>query len=76
MKRKNLLKKILCGVLVAFVIFLACIWIIWKNEILSINSIKVVQEADEGHHDGYIYQMNYYGDYYFDEFIMISRNFE
>lgn len=45
------------------------IWCLWGNEIRSVVSIKEISPNNPDHHDGYVYEMTIYGDYYFDKFL-------
>lgn len=72
MKRNSLsklLRRIACA-LVALVIALAvAVFALWHNELATLASFKKLSDRDEAHRDGAVYQINFSGDYFFDEFL-------
>ncbi len=45
------------------------IYYVWGDEVRSLMSIQQLAENDPDHKDGYVYQMQIYGDYDFEEFL-------
>ena len=72
MKRNSLsklLRRIACA-LAALVIALAvAVFALWHNELTTIASFQKLSDRDEAHRDGAVYQINFSGDYFFDEFL-------
>lgn len=72
MKRNSLsklLRRIACA-LVALVIALAvAVFALWHNELTTLASFQKLSDRDEAHRDGAVYQINFSGDYFFDEFL-------
>ena len=72
MKRNSLsklLRRIAC-VLAALVIALAvAVFALWHNELTTLASFQKLSDRDEAHRDGAVYQINFSGDYFFDEFL-------
>lgn len=72
MKRNSLsklLRRIACA-LAALVIALAvAVFALWHNELATLASFQKLADRDEAHRDGAVYQINFSGDYSFDEFL-------
>ena len=72
MKRNTLsklLRRIACA-LAALVIALAvAVFALWHNELTTLASFQKLSDRDEAHRDGAVYQINFSGDYFFDEFL-------
>lgn len=72
MKRNSLsklLRRIACA-LAALVIALAvAVFALWHNELMTLASFQKLSDRDEAHRDGAVYQINFSGDYFFDEFL-------
>lgn len=72
MKRNSLsklLRRIVCA-LAALVIALAvAVFALWHNELATLASFQKLSDRDEAHRDGAVYQINFSGDYFFDEFL-------
>lgn len=72
MKRNSLsklLRRIACA-LAALVIALAvAVFALWHNELTTLTSFQKLSDRDEAHRDGAVYQINFSGDYFFDEFL-------
>ena len=72
MKRNSiskLLRRIACA-LAALVITLAvAVFALWHNELTTLASFQKLSDRDEAHRDGAVYQINFSGDYFFDEFL-------
>ena len=72
MKRTSLsklLRRIACA-LAALVIALAvAVFALWHNELATLASFQKLSDRDEAHRDGAVYQINFSGDYFFDEFL-------
>lgn len=72
MKRNSLsklLRSIACA-LAALVIALAvAVFALWHNELATLASFQKLSDRDEAHRDGAVYQINFSGDYFFDEFL-------
>lgn len=72
MKRNSLsklLRRIACA-LAALVIALAvAVFALWHNELATLASFQKLSDRDEVHRDGAVYQINFSGDYSFDEFL-------
>ena len=72
MKRNSLsklLRRIACA-LAALVIALAvAVFALWHNELTTLASFQKLSDQDEAHRDGAVYQINFSGDYFFDEFL-------
>lgn len=72
MKRNSLsklLRRIACA-LAALVIALAvAVFALWHNELATLASFQKLSNRDEAHRDGAVYQINFSGDYSFDEFL-------
>ena len=72
MKRNSLsklLRRIACA-LAALVIALAvAVFALWHNELMTLASFQKLSDRDEAHRDGAVYQINFSGDYSFDEFL-------
>lgn len=72
MKRNSLsklLRRIACA-LAALVIALAvAVFALWHNELTTLASFQKLSDRDEAHRDGAVYQINFSGDYFFDEFL-------
>ena len=73
MKRNSLsklLRRIACA-LAALVIALAvAVFALWHNELTTLASFQKLSDRDEAHRDGAVYQINFSGDYFFDEFLL------
>lgn len=73
MKRNSLSKllhRIACA-LAALVIALAvAVFALWHNELTTLASFQKLSDRDEAHRDGAVYQINFSGDYFFDEFLL------
>ena len=71
MKRNSLsklLRRIACA-LAALVIALAvAVFALWHNELTTLASFQKLSDRDEAHRDGAVYQINFAGDFSFDEF--------
>ena len=72
MKRNSLsklLRRITCA-LAALVIALAvAVFALWHNELATLASFQKLSDRDEAHRDGAVYQINFSGDYSFEEFL-------
>ena len=72
MKRNSLsklLRRTACA-LAALVIALAvAVFALWHNELTTLASFQKLSDRDEAHRDGAVYQINFSGDYSFDEFL-------
>lgn len=72
-QKKSLLTKILIitgtALLVVVVAGVSTVFGLWGNEIVSICSIKKIDNADSSTNAGPVYEMNISGGYYFDKFI-------
>ena len=72
MKRNSLsklLRRIACA-LAALVIALAvAVFALWHNELTTLASFQKLSDRDEAQRDGAVYQINFSGDYFFDEFL-------
>lgn len=72
-QKKSLLTKILIitgtALLVVVVAGVSTVFGLWGNEIVSICSIKKIDNADPSTNAGPVYEMNISGGYYFDKFI-------
>ena len=72
MKHQSLskvLKRLVC-VLAALVIALAvAVFALWHNELTTLASFQKLSDRDGAHRDGAVYQINFSGDYFFDEFL-------
>ena len=72
MKRNSLsklLRRIACA-LAALVIALAvAVFALGHNELTTLASFQKLSDRDEAHRDGAVYQINFSGDYFFDEFL-------
>ena len=72
MKRNSLsklLRRIACA-LAALVIALAvAVFALWHNELATLATFQKLSDRDEAHRDGAVYQINFSGDYSFDEFL-------
>ena len=65
----KLLRRIACA-LAALVIALAvAVFALWHNELTTLASFQKLSDRDEAHRDGAVYQINFSGDYSFDEFL-------
>lgn len=71
-KKKNW-KKILIGitaVILTLILVLGVgVYILWKDEISTISSMKLIRERNDGHLDGAVYTMKVKGDFYLDDFV-------
>ncbi len=65
----KVLKRLAC-VLAALVIALAvAVFALWHNELATLSSLKKLSDRNEAHRDGAVYQINFSGGYYFDDFL-------
>ena len=62
-------KRLLIVLAGLFILLIAFIGTTWHNEIATISSIKTIINQDLSHDDGYTYEMEVAGDYYFDDFL-------
>lgn len=72
MKRNSLSKLLrrIASALAALVIALAvAVFALWHNELATLASFQKLSDRDEAHRDGAVYQINFSGDYSFDEFL-------
>ena len=72
MKRNSLSKLLrrIAYALAALVIALAvAVFALWHNELTTLASFQKLSDRDEAHRDGAVYQINFSGDYFFDEFL-------
>lgn len=72
MKRNSLSKLLrrIASALAALVIALAvAVFALWHNELTTLASFQKLSDRDEAHRDGAVYQINFSGDYFFDEFL-------
>lgn len=65
----KVLKKVLIVVLSVIVVAVTGIFALWHNEIATVASITTIIDQDLSHDDGYTYEMNVSGEYYFDDFL-------
>ena len=65
----KVLKKVLIVVLSVILVAVTGIFALWHNEIATVASITTIIDQDLSHDDGYTYEMNVSGDYYFDDFL-------
>ena len=55
---------------VALILVLAgTVFALWHNELTTLASFQKLSDRDEAHRDGAVYQINFSGDYSFDEFL-------
>ena len=62
-------KKVWIVVLSVILVAVTGIFALWHNEIATIASITTIIDQDLSHDDGYTYEMNVSGEYYFDDFL-------
>ena len=65
----KVLKKVLIVVLSVIVVAVTGTFALWHNEIATVASITTIIDQDLSHDDGYTYEMNVSGEYYFDDFL-------
>lgn len=65
----KVLKKVWIVVLSVILVAVAGIFALWHNEIATVASITTIIDQDLSHDDGYTYEMNVSGEYYFDDFL-------
>lgn len=72
-KPRKLWKKIVLGaaaVLAALLLVLAiAVFALWRNEIASMTSMRLLRERDDAHLDGAVYSMDVKGGFYLDDFV-------
>lgn len=72
-KPRKLWKKIVLGaaaVLAALLLVLAiAVFALWRNEIASMSSMRLLRERDDAHLDGAVYSMDVRGGFYLDDFV-------
>ena len=72
-KPRKLWKKIVLGaaaVLAALLLVLAiAVFALWRNEIASMSSMRLLRERDDVHLDGAVYSMDVRGGFYLDDFV-------
>lgn len=72
-KKMALWKKIVLGIvstiLLLIIVLVITVFAVWHNELTSVSSIKLLQEANEENKSAPVYQMDIKGNYYFDDFI-------
>lgn len=67
---KKKIVKIVCLTLISIVILAAiAVYAIWKDEINTVSSIKLLKDRNDAHLDGAVYQMDVKGDFYLDDFV-------
>lgn len=65
----KVLKKVWIVVLSVILVAVTGIFALWHNEIATVASITTIIDQDLSHDDGYTYEMNVSGEYYFDDFL-------
>lgn len=72
MKRNSiskLLRRIACALAALVVALAVAVFALWHNELATLASFQKLSDRDEAHRDGAVYQINFSGDYSFDEFL-------
>lgn len=68
-KTMKILRRIL-GMLLALVLAaVGVVFLMWKDEILTLNSMEKLRERDDAHLDGAVYTMHVSGGFYLDDFV-------
>ena len=72
MKRNSLsklLRRIACALAALIIALAVAVFALWHNELTTLASFQKLSDRDEAHRDGAVYQINFSGDYSFDEFL-------
>ena len=72
MKRNSLsklLRRIACALAALIIALAVAVFALWHNELTTLASFQKLSDRDEAHRDGAVYQINFSGDYFFDEFL-------
>lgn len=72
MKRNSLsklLRRIACALASLVIALAVAVFALWHNELATLASFQKLSDRDEAHRDGAVYQINFSGDYFFDEFL-------
>ena len=72
MKRNSLsklLRRIACALAALVIVLAVAVFALWHNELTTLASFQKLSDRDEAHRDGAVYQINFSGDYFFDEFL-------
>ena len=72
MKRNSLsklLRRIACALAALVIVLAVAVFALWHNELTTLASFQKLSDRDEAHRDGAVYQINFSGDYSFDEFL-------
>lgn len=67
--RKKILLSAAASLLALVLLPGITVFAIWHNEILSLASMELVRERDDGHLDGAVYTMHVGGGFYLDDFV-------
>lgn len=68
-KKGKIFRKILALVLVLVVILSATVFFMWKDEIITVASFKMIRDRNDEHEDGAVYTMKVKGGFYLDDFV-------
>ncbi len=63
------LKRILIAFVLLIVVVFGIFLCVWRNEIATLSSLKLIRDRDDSHGDGAVYTMNVKGGFYLDDFI-------
>ena len=68
-RKKRNFQKILLTVLVLVLMATAAVLIVWRDEIATLASMKMIRERNDAHLDGAVYAMKVKGGFYLDDFV-------
>ncbi len=67
--KKGLFRKILAAVLAVVLLLAGTVYLMWKDEIATVASMKMIRDRNDAHQDGAVYTMKVKGGFYLDEFV-------
>ena len=68
-KTMKILRRILGMLLALALAAVGVVFLMWKDEILTLNSMEKLRERDDAHLDGAVYTMHVSGGFYLDDFV-------
>lgn len=67
--KKRKLGRLFKIILIIFFVLIFSVFLLWKNEITTLLSIKEIMPNNTSNKDGYVYEMTVHGDYYLEDFL-------
>ena len=67
--KRSIFRKILAIFISVVLILIATVLFLWKDEIATVASIKMIKDRNDAHLDGAVYTMKVRGGFYLDNFV-------